>query len=229
MKWWFLNWEPFQKPEFSPTTRTWLGNALHDGVRRYSMIIIVGLALTAAVLPGSALFGFKPDRAPALPARGDAETQGKMMRIDGNLALESVAFDHEEHKDLAGGEQGCVKCHHMNFPEAVGTPCSGCHTDMYAPRSAFDHEAHQAEFGDNQGCVECHPADKDPMNARSCVSCHQEMYPDKGDNERVNYQAPSYVDAMHGACVECHEDEAQKQSKPMLGQCAGCHPHPAAK
>lgn len=223
MAFWFVNQEPFQKPEFSRTTRVWLGNPFHEDARKYSMLLILGLALTAAVLPQRAIFGFQYEDTPVKPARMISRDGGDILKIDGNLADEYVLFNHTEHEEMTGGKDGCVDCHHMNLPEAMGSPCSSCHLDMYKQSSAFDHELHQAEFGGNDGCVECHPRDKNPANARSCVSCHREMYPDAPEGAGVDYLAPSYMDAMHGKCEACHREEAKKQAKPALGLCSNCH------
>jgi hypothetical protein len=38
-----------------------------------------------------------------------------------------------------------------------------------------------------------------------------------------NMLAPSYQDAMHGRCLDCHEEEAAEQDKPELVLCSTCH------
>jgi len=220
---WVFNWDPFQKPRFFETTRVWLGNPLHDGARRYSMLLILAVAITAAVLPESAIFGFEYDRHPARETRTVLGDKGLLMKIDGNLEKESVVFDHEAHKEMTGGEDGCIKCHHMNYPESIGTSCSACHSDMYLPATIFDHGFHQEYYGGNDGCIECHPNDKDPANAAGCASCHPDMYPDKDENERAEYTAPSYTDAMHGNCETCHLEEAEAKNRPEVGLCSACH------
>jgi Ni/Fe-hydrogenase subunit HybB-like protein len=220
---WFINEEPFQRPKFWATTRVWLGTPLRDAVRRYSMLVILAMALTAAVLPGKAIFGYRFDNNRARPAQAVAGFSGEVLKVDGNLANESVTFNHKKHAQDMGGEKACVQCHHMNAKAVMGTPCSSCHTDMYKPASAFNHQYHQKLYLGNKGCVECHPLDKDPRNARSCASCHPEMYPGKSEHEKVNFLAPSYVDAMHGKCETCHQEEAVKQNKPELGLCSECH------
>jgi cytochrome c553 len=48
------------------------------------------------------------------------------------------------------------------------------------------------------------------------------MGPDE-DGQPFDYIAPSYEDAMHGSCIECHEAEAQKLNEPLLPSCATCH------
>ncbi len=223
MKRWFLNADPFQKPAFSASTGTWFGDPLQAGVRKYSMLAIIAIALTAAVLPTEAIFGYKPDQTPVLPARMDQETKGDVMWIDGNREAESVEFDHAQHEELTGGKQGCVECHHMSDPEDFATPCASCHSDMYLETSIFDHDVHREEYGGNEGCVECHPVDKAPENARSCASCHQDMWPKAAEGERVDHQALSYQEAMHENCITCHEKEASEFDRPDLGECAACH------
>jgi cytochrome c553 len=38
-----------------------------------------------------------------------------------------------------------------------------------------------------------------------------------------NDAAPGYEAAMHGACISCHQQEAEAQNRPALGQCTTCH------
>jgi len=223
LKHWYVNEEPFKKPQLSETTKTWFGDPLQAGLRKYSMILVLAIAGTAAILPSEAIFGFDPDKTEVISARLDRETKGEFMLIDGNLSGESVRFDHDEHVEEAGGKEGCVKCHHMSLPKAYASSCAQCHDDMYLQTSIFDHERHQDEFGGNDGCIECHPHNKDPENAASCVECHSEMWPEAAEGEKVNYQAMSYKDAMHENCISCHEEKAIEQSKPELPLCTTCH------
>jgi len=224
MERWFLNWEPFQKPKFFATTRTWFGNPLHDGIRRYSMLLVVAVAVTAAILPENAIFGFKYEPTPVAPARVQISDQGEMLLIDGNRNGEFVLMNHDTHKERNGGMDGCVNCHHMNFPDSQATACAACHADMFLPSSAFDHDRHQRHHDGNKGCILCHPKDKNPDNAKSCAACHQEMFPGVAETERVNFMASSYQDAMHGLCETCHQEQAVERNQPELGLCSQCHP-----
>ncbi|MFO8058235.1 MAG: Ni/Fe-hydrogenase cytochrome b subunit [bacterium] len=225
LKRWYINEDPFQKPKLSETTRTWLGDPLQAGIRKYSMIVVLAIAATAAILPVESIFGFRPDRTEVISARLDKETRGEFMLIDGNLAGESVQFNHEKHVEEAGGKEGCVKCHHMSLPKAFASSCAQCHSDMYLQTSIFDHDMHQDEFGGNDGCIECHPQDKAPENAKSCVECHADMWPEAAESEKVDYQALSYKEAMHENCISCHEEKAVEKNKPDLPLCTTCHQH----
>ncbi len=226
MQRWFVNWEPFQKAEFSRGTRIWLGDPLNAGVRKYSILLVLGLAATLAALPSEAIFGYKNDPVPVRPAKADVEGKGDVLRVDGNQDKEFVLFNHEKHKERTGGKDGCVECHHMNVPDDFASSCAACHNDMYSQGSAFDHKMHQREFGGNDGCVECHPADKNPVNAKNCQECHQQMWPGASPSQKVNFATLSYKDAMHGNCVSCHEEKAAELGKPELPLCATCHPNP---
>ena len=88
--------------------------------------------------------------------------------------------------------------------------------------SIFDHTLHQVELGGNAGCVECHVGEHMPNTAKACQDCHETMAPQFGETP-FNYMAPGYKDAMHGACITCHEEEAKQQVKPELAQCPACH------
>ncbi len=222
---WYINQEPFQKPELSETTKTWFGDPLQAGVRKYSMILVLAIAATAAILPVESIFGFDPDRTEVISARLDKETRGEYMLIDGNLSGESVHFNHDRHVKDAGGKDGCVKCHHMSLPKAYASRCSQCHSDMYLQTSIFDHQRHQDEFGGNNGCIECHPQDKAPENAKTCQECHADMWPEAAEGERVNFHAMSYKRAMHENCISCHEEKAVEKNRPDLPLCTTCHTH----
>jgi hypothetical protein len=60
--------------------------------------------------------------------------------------------------------------------------------------------------------------------AKTCDQCHKTLFPEGATNQvKDNYMAVGYVDAMHGNCVTCHKDEAQKRENPKFAQCASCH------
>ena len=35
--------------------------------------------------------------------------------------------------------------------------------------------------------------------------------------------ATSYLEAMHGTCLACHSEEADKRNRPELRECSTCH------
>jgi hypothetical protein len=108
---------------------------------------------------------------------------------------------------------------------------------MVTPTQIFDHDRHQtlvAEeedlggvFPENLSCVQCHtPGEaKTAANAKSCLECHQENTGWEGVDEGTAdlARAVSYLEAMHGTCVGCHEEEAEKQDRPELRDCSNCH------
>jgi hypothetical protein len=103
---------------------------------------------------------------------------------------------------------------------------------MYEPTPLFDHTTHERALAAQGGCPECHdPTDqvKTLATAAPCTDCHDAPLP-----ARSVIAAPagtwrgaaSYLDAMHGLCIECHREIAADS---LLGgvtppdQCAGCH------
>lgn len=144
----------------------------------------------------------------------------------------------------------CVSCHHLSDWGTVGTgdpqsaeaskpaasetsgwesaggppSCRSCHSAMYSPASSFNHQLHVTVVvpGGNQSCEKCHQGGHSASTAVQCVQCHKNMGPN-ADGQPFNYIAPSYVDAMHGLCIRCHETEAQKLDKPQLPACSTCH------
>ena len=77
-------------------------------------------------------------------------------------------------------------------------------------------------LGDNAACAECHLGEHMPNTAKDCQECHVPMVP-QGGEKGFNLVAPGYKDALHGACVACHEQEAEAQARPELARCPACH------
>ena len=227
--------------------------------RRYSLFYILGIAIAIFFLPENGLWGFQPQRTPVHSARIVAvdtlkDNNGKVfinilgqpsllhatntLIIDGNRNQRSVLFDHAFHISKNGGNTSCGMCHHMNLPLARATECSRCHRDMYLNTDIFDHDYHIDAEGGNKGCHKCHT---DPAKAKNretslqCSECHSSM---KVFNSFVtlpdnwNGIASSYMQAMHGLCLKCHEEQekaAGKRYRMGISSCATCHKEEAAK
>ncbi len=174
------------------------------------------------VLPGY------PD-ATAAPA-GAQRTAVKLMLLNGNRDDRLVPFNHADHVEQFGGDESCGQCHHQNIPFDQNTSCSQCHRDMYEPTDTFDHAFHMGKLGGNQGCTQCHadePERKTRSTAKACQICHTQMIV-QGSRIPVSEQgltgfASGYMDAMHGLCIACHEEEARERNKPHHARCDTCH------
>lgn len=165
----------------------------------------------------------------AAPSGGEARL---LVLIDGNRDGEPVLFDHAEHEKRLGGDASCGTCHHLNLPLDESSSCSSCHRDMYAPTVVFDHASHEAATGGNDGCAECHPVEarvKSYDTATPCAACHEaeplarRIIPPAAERWGP---AAGYMDAMHGLCVTCHEEEladASGEHPEDLARCATCH------
>jgi hypothetical protein len=154
------------------------------------------------------------------PAKG-----WEVLFIDGNESGYLVEFPHIEHQDRLideFGENACQTCHHLDRPEDQATACHECHTDYYQSRSIFNHSNHQKVLGGNASCTECHTQEHIRQSSEICQECHEAMIPQEGKSP-FNSFAPSYMDAMHGRCLECHRQEAAEQAKPELELCSTCH------
>jgi Ni/Fe-hydrogenase subunit HybB-like protein len=228
---------PYARPRFDPLTRVWLGETLRDAFARRSAMLIVVVALAIVFMPQRAWTADHTESAPVRPVQGL-----NVLRIYAADNEASVDFDHEAHVELlrertpteyATEQDMCVSCHHLSSDigsagesEAAGGPpsCGACHSDMYSPTSTFDHELHVdlVEPGGNKSCDRCHEGGHSADTAVQCVECHENMGPGE-DGQPFDYIAPSYEDAMHGLCIECHEAEAQKLNQPLLPSCATCH------
>ncbi len=80
---------------------------------------------------------------------------------------------------------------------------------------------------ENASCHHCHPAGepKRGSTAKACTDCHgKDMgLTSEEELEAFTAHAPSYVEAMHGQCIACHEKEAGPKDNPHLPECATCH------
>ena len=149
----------------------------------------------------------------------------KLMVIDGNRNGKLVFFPHDDHTDIIGEEDACGSCHHLNMPFDQNSSCFECHRKMDAPTDIFSHSSHISKLGENKACRECHK-NKEQVKSRStataCLDCHQGMaikdsFIGLSDNG-IKGIAAGYKKAMHGLCVNCHED-----SDPDLADCTICH------
>ena len=159
------------------------------------------------------------------------------LMIDGNRDGDYVLFDHQKHvSKQGGGDDSCVLCHHMQKPYEQVSECTGCHSDMYLAVDIFDHGIHVERTNGNVGCIECHTdpaADKLRETTKACRECHETMRPEGTRVDIVEEQqttiAKGYMDAMHEACISCHEEEmaAREETDGELAAdltlCTNCH------
>ena len=189
--------------------------------RRTGLAVFV-IALTLALFPGLSATGGSLPPSPAQPARG-----WEVLSIDGNSSDYSVQFPHTEHQarlgEIYGSQQAaCQTCHHLNHPQDQATACWQCHADYFVSSSIFDHTQHQNRLGGNASCAECHTGEHTKNTVVACQECHETMIPAE-QAAAFNYLAPSYLDALHGLCRDCHQQEAQAQARPELALCSTCH------
>jgi hypothetical protein len=160
-------------------------------------------------------------------------TPVNVLLVDGTGADKVVLFDHEAHKRRNNGDASCSLCHHRNLPLDKGTPCDVCHQRATDPQDTFGHAAHVAELGGNGSCVRCHAAGAAKTRAAS-TRCDDEACHARGIRKDSVVRArlalpegvaPSYVDAMHGLCFNCHRvrEAEQGAQQPYLSRCTTCH------
>jgi Ni/Fe-hydrogenase subunit HybB-like protein len=175
----------------------------------------------ALILPVLSLKSSQPPT-PVTPATG-----WETLHIDGNKSGYVVDFPHLDHQerlvDETTGESNCQVCHHLNLPDDEVSACSKCHTDYFQSSSIFNHELHQQALGENSSCLECHDSvEHAKLTADICQECHQTMVPGEGETA-FSMLAPAYKDAMHGRCLDCHEEQALEGDRPELANCSTCH------
>lgn len=194
---------------------------------RGAVMFVAGAAVGVVLLPASALDGWAVVSQPVhRPGYGD------VMILDGNRNDKGVRFDHKMHIDLAEGDDKCAFCHHMVKPGAHATGCWECHRDEHMPVSIFNHRLHQDLLaGRGPGCKTCHEdtsRPKDLEHSKPCLDCHASMIPKEArilPKSAPNIGlAPGYMDAMHGLCERCHqEQDGSILDTPVLASCATCH------
>ncbi|MFH1998383.1 MAG: cytochrome c3 family protein, partial [Planctomycetota bacterium] len=164
----------------------------------------------------------------------------EVLRIDGNRSGVYTDFPHADHQRRLGGEGSCGTCHHLSFPGDRSTPCFRCHKDIVNKTLIFDHFLHMQQvsateepvgwFPSNFSCNHCHEENqpKTGASAKPCLDCHKEDMGLKGktgdEKEMDLLWALSYQDAMHSACISCHQEKQDEKKQLMLGDCAACHP-----
>ena len=213
---------PYARPQFDRSTLVHLSGAFKSTVGRRSGLAVLAIALTAAALPAGLVTGRPQPDAPVKAAQG-----WEMMVINGNRNANRVDFDHLAHQtylqESAGGDENtCLTCHHLSKPNDEATACGECHQDMSQATSIFDHTLHQAALGGNASCVTCHHGEHTAATAKPCADCHEPVATNTGQAALAHY-APGYKDAMHGACMSCHEQAVQARNKPDLNRCSTCH------
>jgi hypothetical protein len=114
----------------------------------------------------------------------------------------------------------------MNIPMDRQSGCFRCHKFMYHPADAFGHDWHHSSNGGKIACQQCHEAgrEKSAESAKKCDQCHKDLIPAGSKIKFEQNMAPSYVDAMHLLCVNCHRQKARTiEGKENLAKCARCH------
>lgn len=212
----------YSKPEFDSATGVYTSLSLRHTVARRSLVLLLVVGITVALLPAQAVSGAPQPSTPVQAARG-----WNPLRIDGNRDRGYVDFDHLAHqkrlKEAAPiGQDICLTCHHLSKPNDQATACWECHRDMYLATSIFNHSLHQTELGGNISCSKCHTHDHTRDSAKPCAECHDTMIAAAGKT-RFSEMAPGYKDALHGTCINCHVQEAAKRDKADLALCTTCH------
>ncbi len=226
---WENKWEsplenPEAPPQFDRAAQVWLGTPRIAGRTIFSLVLVLSLAFGFAIMPGKRIESHGIKAVVVTEARG-VDT----MFVDGNTDAWGVTFLHQAHIDREGGKQSCVKCHHMNYPLDRATGCYACHSSMYTTADAFRHDWHGDPDGANLACAECHPSSQQrtATSAHSCDQCHKNLIPPNASIKVDQYNAPAYVDAMHGVCVDCHQTRSsEKPEWEKLSMCPICHAEP---
>jgi len=185
--WLAENFEVFEKPpvrpieddeekaaRFDPVSNVWEG-ALLDPVYRFSGVIVVSICVAIALF-SSSLFGGTRLLSVEVQPPTSQDPSREILTINGNRNNVAVNFKHDWHKEFLGGDESCVKCHHIDKPNDRDTACWKCHTNMRRENKIFDHTYHMSQLGGNASCPECHEQGKPRWrdNTKKCYACHKE-------------------------------------------------------
>ncbi|MCD6250244.1 MAG: polysulfide reductase NrfD [candidate division Zixibacteria bacterium] len=206
------------RPDFDRSSEVWLGTPRLAGRTVYTLIFVISLAVGFAIIPGKRIYSGGIQKVASQKSLG-----GDTLFIDGNRDNYGVNFDHKAHVIR---DSSCVLCHHMNQPNDKQSGCYTCHLDMYQRTDAFKHDWHANPTGANISCTECHAVDQERLasTAKACDQCHKDLIPPGATITVDKYMAPSYTDAMHFLCVDCHKQKAvELADKSNLALCATCH------
>lgn len=197
---------------------------------KFSFIFVFAFSIAFAAISGSTLENKGITTAKVKGARG-----GDTLIIDGNRDGYSVLFDHKAHQNIS---IQCAYCHHLNKPDDQATACYECHFNMFKESDVFNHDWHASANGANLKCNECHEEGRskgsefilsDRTAVTICQDCHKDLMPMFSKTKELKtYIAPSYTDAMHGLCINCHKERMNSEEwltieKPNLANCSNCH------
>lgn len=209
-----------------------LPGAALSGAAPRAVPAVAARAIEGAISPRVAAPGYRFAVADLQAGDRAGERRGWLLAIDGNRDGRLVLFPHDLHETALGDRQSCVACHHADLPFRRRTACAACHRDMYSRSDLFDHASHVSELEGRDSCVQCHTRDdgaKTRGRAAPCVRCHAEMLlqgsrvtPERSFDGHVR----SYLDAMHGLCIRCHQERMKTEPRkhPVdFALCRNCH------
>jgi hypothetical protein len=154
---------------------------------------------------------------------------GDTLFVDGNRNTYGSVFNHATHVDSLGMDSSCARCHHMNMPQDKQSGCWECHRFMYSSADVFDHSWHSSQAGAAIRCEGCHTPglQRTKESAKTCKECHNDLIVEGSPIKVEQFQAPSYTDAMHGVCADCHRERANADSLQVASsRCPACHVTP---
>ena len=184
----------------------YFGGQRFGEVHLYSLVFVVGLALSLGRLPDDAIYGVSPETtvtfgartvvAHKIPARGDeagtqflvgnggedgnhAAAEVHVLMVDGNRDGDYVLFDHDNHAATLAGEDD---------PDA--------------------------------SCVLCHHMSKPFDEATQCYECHSDMYLTV---DLFDHDLHARELGGNQGCAECHQNPPAPKIRENTTECVDCH------
>lgn len=217
--------DSMQPALFDRASGAWLGKAMAADITKYSLAVVIAAGIGFTLLSGDKVTAKGNEPTPVKPARG-----GDTLWVDGDRDSTGVAFAHQAHIEREGKEH-CAVCHHMNLPGDKNSACVNCHSDMTLQGDAFKHDWHSSPQGANIACFKCHAEgqSKRSETALKCEQCHKDMIPVGSEIKVEKYVTPSYSEAMHLLCIDCHKAHIDTLNNMNLDKCPSCHKNKPAQ
>ncbi|MBN2328657.1 MAG: Ni/Fe-hydrogenase cytochrome b subunit [Candidatus Omnitrophica bacterium] len=167
------------------------GHAGYQRLYRLSLIVVLGIGLTAAAVPSVAVHGRRILSSPVKPSveRQYTDAGGSyiyreapdVITLNGDRMGKDVRdFPHQKLIDALGGDDSCILCH-CGTEQGIQIdsnedfkPCAYCHNDMY--RSNVESGAIGLKEAYHTRCIACHDQEGPKRNIAAmseCTYCHR--------------------------------------------------------
>ena len=178
-------------PEERQPFRMLPGHAGYQTLYHTSLVVVAGIAVTAAAMPSVAVHGRRVLAWPVRPSVDreyfDAQENyiyseaPDVLTLNGDRAGKDVkAFPHGLLVEILGGDDSCLQCHcgpDQGIPitsKEDHRPCALCHTDLYSGDAESGAVSLKEAY--HTRCIQCHETEEPRRGIPAmdeCVYCHR--------------------------------------------------------